>query len=201
MVHDAPPRYPEELTEQALLDDGTPVLFRAIRPDDQERLQRLFYRLSPESLYLRFFTPMTRPTQSLLRRLATVDYTDRLAIVAVIDDEIVAVARYDRVASQAPAALGTDPGEAEAAVIVEDAWQGRGIATRLLWRLSAAAVDRGVHTFTGSILAQNRSMMRLLPELGENLSVELSGGEYLVTLRLVPARPGLPDAAGGRGRG
>lgn len=184
MSADEPPGYPIDLTEQAYLDDGTAVVFRAIRPDDAARLERLFYRLSPQSLYLRFFTPMPRPNAAMIARLVTVDYVDRLALVAEIDDEVVGVARFDRLAAVAPAALGVPPGEAEAAVIVEDAWQHRGIATRLLWRLSAAAVARGVDTFTASILGQNRTMLGLLSVLGETVELQLTGSEYQVRLRL-----------------
>ena len=184
MSADEPPGYPIDLTEQAYLDDGTAVVFRAIRPDDAARLDRLFYRLSPQSLYLRFFTPMPRPNAAMISRLVTVDYVDRLALVAEIDDEVVAVARFDRLAAVAPSALGVPPGEAEAAVIVEDAWQHRGIATRLLWRLSAAAVARGVDTFTASILGQNRTMLGLLSVLGETMELQLTGSEYEVRLRL-----------------
>lgn len=190
-----PPAYPHELTEVALLDDGTPVCFRAIRPDDATRLERLFYRLSPQSLYLRFFSPVPRPKASMIQRLVNVDYIDRLALVAEADDEIVAVARYDRLAAVAPAAIGVDPGDAEAAVIVEDAWQGRGIATRLLWRLSAAAVARGVTTFTASVLGDNRQMMGLLRVLGERVDIELQGGEYEVRLQLAGVTPLDPPAA------
>lgn len=190
-----PAGYPHELTEQAYLDDGSPIQFRAIRPDDDVRLDRLFYRLSPQSLYLRFFTALARPNAALIKHLVTVDYVDRLALVAVVDDEIVGVARYDRTAAVAPPQLHADPGEAEAAVIVEDAWQHRGIATRLLWRLSAAAVARDVHTFTASVLASNRKMMRLLSVIGEDVEVELSGHEYLARMRLAGAtrRPARQD--------
>ena len=192
----APPGYPFELIEHAYLDDGTPVEFRPIRPDDAARLERLFYRLSPESLYRRFFAPMTRPSEPMIRRLSNVDYVDRLALVAVIDDEVVGVARYDVLAAVAPAALGVDPGEAEAAVIVEDAWQGHGIATRLLWRLTSAAAARGVDTFTGTIMAGNRRMVGLLSVLGDDVQLELSGGEYVARLRLSSvSRPRAEPAA------
>ena len=192
-----PPGYPLELSEQAYLDDGSPIEFRAIRPDDDVRLERLFYRLSPQSLYLRFFTPMARPNAALIKHLVNVDYVDRLALVAVVDDEVVGVARYDRTAAVAPPQLRADPGEAEAAVIVEDAWQVRGIATRLLWRLSAAAIARGVHTFTASVLGSNRKMMRLLSVIGEDVEFELSGGEYQARMRLASATPppARPDGA------
>ena len=197
-----PPGYPMELTEHAYLDDGTPVEFRAIRPDDDVRLERLFYRLSPESLYLRFLAAVPRPRPAVIQRLVNVDYTDRLALVAVIDDEVVGVARYDRLAAVVPSQADADPGEAEAAVIVEDAWQHRGIATRLLWRLSAAARARGVHTFTGTIMAANRRMVGLLSELGEHVELVLAGGEYLARLRLGPVSPPhvAPAAAAGDGR-
>lgn len=196
--HDVPPPgYPHELTEVALLDDGTPVEFRAIMPSDDVRLEQLFHRLSPESLYLRFFAPVPRPRPAMIRRLVDVDYTDRLALVAVIDDEIVGVARFDRLAAVAPEALDVDPGEAEAAVIVEDAWQGRGIATRLLWRLSAAGVQRGLHSFTATVLSQNTAMLRLLRIIGEDVELEPSGGEYQVRMRLAGVTPRDRRAGGG----
>ncbi len=188
MTAPRPAGYPDELTEVALLDDGTAVEFRAIAPDDAPRLERLFWRLSPESLYRRFFTPMTHPRPEMLVRLTTVDYVDRLALVAVVADEVVGVARYDRLAAVAPPGLRVDPGEAEAAVIVEDAWQGRGIATRLLWRLSAAARARGVTAFVAEVLAENRPMMGLLRVLSPDVEVSLSGREYTVRLPLAALR-------------
>ena len=191
--------YPDELTETALLDDGTAVCVRGIRPDDAQGLERLFYRLSPQSLYLRFFSPVPRPNAAVIRHLVTVDYRDRLALVAVIEGEIVGVARYDRLAAVAPRGVNVDPGDAEAAVIVEDAWQGRGIATRLLWRLSAAAAARGIATFTASVLGENRQMIGLLRVLGKQVDIELHGGEYEVRLHLAsvtpPGPPAVPDAA------
>ena len=187
-----PADYPHDLVEVAYLDDGTELLFRPILPDDGERLERLFWRLSPESRYLRFFTPVPRPDPRMIARLVEVDYTDRLALVALAGDEIVGVARYDRLAAVAPPGLRVDPAEAEAAVVVEDAWQGRGIATRLLWRLSAAARQRGVTTFTAEVLSSNRQMLGLLQELSDDLHTELDGAVYRVRMGLdtlqLPAR-------------
>lgn len=175
---DIPVGYPHELTEQALLDDGTEVVFRAILPEDRDRLERLFHRLSPEALYRRFFTPVPRPNPAMLDYLVTVDYVNRLAIVAVIADEVVGVARLDLLAAPAR------PGDAEAAVIVEDAWQGRGLGTRLLWRLSAAARTRGVGAFVAGVLAENRPMLGLLRVLGQAVEIGLDGGEYQIRVVL-----------------
>lgn len=180
--------YPNDLVEVAYLDDGTEILFRPIRPDDGPRLERLFWRLSPESLYRRFFTPMTRPSPRMITRLVSVDYVDRLAIVAVVGDEIVGVARYDRIAAFAPPGVRVDAGDAEAAVVVEDAWQGRGIATRLLWRLTAAARGRGITAFTAEVLSSNRPMLGLLRILSDKVETRLEGGSYVVRLELAGMR-------------
>jgi GNAT superfamily N-acetyltransferase len=175
-----PDGYPQELVELAYLVDGTTVEFRAILPEDGERLEAMFYRLSPKTVYRRFFSPVQRPTKVMVDRLVNVDYVDRLALVAVIDDQIVAVARYDRL---------EEPGEAEFAVIVEDAWQKRGLATRLLWRLSAAARERGISVFVGGVLGENRPMMGLLEVLSDDLDVRLEGGEYAVRMGLAGVKP------------
>jgi RimJ/RimL family protein N-acetyltransferase len=177
---DLPPDYPRALVELAYLVDGTAVEFRPIAPEDGVRLERLFYRLSPQTLYRRFFSPVPRPSAKVIHRLANVDYGDRMAIVAVIDDEIVGVARYDR--------LG-DPSEAEVAVLVEDAWQQRGLATRLLWRLTAAARERGVQTFIAGVLGENRPMMGLLEVLSDELEVTFADGEYTARIGLAGVKP------------
>lgn len=169
-----PQGYPRELVEIAWLDDGVEVLFRPILPEDSVRYERLFTRLSPETLYRRFLTPIVRIDQRLLRRLVSVDYRMRLAIVAVIDDEIVGVARYDE----------TGPGVAEVALVVEDAWQGRGIGSRLLWRISAAARRYGLEAFEAEVLGENRPMMGLLHVLSENLESRIEDGLYIIRIDL-----------------
>lgn len=177
---DLPEAYPRELVELAYLDDGTAVELRPILPEDKARLERMFHRLSPLSLYRRFFTPVPRPNPALLERLVHVDYTDRLALVALVGDEVVAVARYDRLPVR---------DDAEVAVIVEDAWQGRGIATRMLWRLTAAARARGIGWFIAGVQGENRPMMGLLKVLSDELETTLVDGEYQVRIGLSGVRP------------
>ena len=87
-----------------------------LEPSDGEALRRLFYRLSPETVYRRFMSPLARPEQARPERLLDVDHKDREAIVAVVEGEIVGVARYSR-------KPGTDV--AEMAVVVADEYQRR----------------------------------------------------------------------------
>ena len=90
---------------------------REITIADIERLRRMFNRLSPDSVYRRFFSPIQEPSRTALLWLTSVDHGSRDALVALDGDEIVAVARYDG---------KPDRNTAEIAVTVEDAWQRRG---------------------------------------------------------------------------
>lgn len=152
------------------------IVCRPIRPDDADRLRRLFGRLSPETVYRRFFSPISNPPEAALRRLATVDHDDREALVAVVDDEIIAVARYDRSAPGAPTA--------EVAIVVEDAWHGHHVATWLLDRLSRLAVRRGITTFTATALANNSPILSLMRHMNPRAHVTFEGGELLAELPL-----------------
>src|SRR5712691_1371214 len=90
-----------------------------LEPGDGPALRRLFYRLSPQTLYRRFHSPVVRPEQTHPERLLDVDHHDREAVVALVDGEIVGVARYARW-------KGTS--RADLAVVVADDWQRQGLA-------------------------------------------------------------------------
>lgn len=130
----------------------TAPALRVIQDDDEARLERLFYRLSPESVYRRFFTLYSTPPKGALRTLSHLDHDTRDAIVAVVDDEVVGVARYAAVA----------PGVAEIAVLVEDAWQGRGLGRRLLECVAALARVHGMTELCATVLAENRGAIAML---------------------------------------
>src|SRR3954447_25488084 len=91
---------------------------RPVRADDDVRLVRMWPRLSAETVYRRFHSPVRGLPPATVHHLVEVDHDLREALVAEVGDEVVGVARYDR----SPA----DPDGAEFAVVVEDAWQGVG---------------------------------------------------------------------------
>ena len=148
---------------------------REIRLDDVDRLQRMFTRLSADTVYHRFFSPIIEPRRSALIWLTAVDHDRRDALVALDGDEIVAVARYDAL---------PDTGTAEVAVTVEDAWQHRGIGRRLTARLARRAVDHGIESFTASVMAENRPALGLLRKLSPDASVQFEGGGYEASMPL-----------------
>jgi RimJ/RimL family protein N-acetyltransferase len=147
---------------------GHPALAR-LEPSDGELLRRLFYRLSPESLHRRFMSPIARPEQVRPERLLDIEHRDREAIVAVVDGEIVGVARYAR---RPPADT------ADIAVVVADAWQRQGIATRLLRALADHAEGVGIRRFALTVQADNRGALALLRRLAPRTRPVLAQGVY-----------------------
>lgn len=159
---------------------STGVAVRLLRADDEERLCRLFYRLSPESVYRRFFTLYTHPPAGALRQLADVDHDRRDAMVAVVGDEIVGVARYS--------ALDGRPGEAEVAVVVEDAWQGRGLGRRLLDCATSLARLHGMTTLSATVLAENVPAIAMLRAAYPDATWTSNGAEYDLRVALTAER-------------
>jgi GNAT superfamily N-acetyltransferase len=149
------------------LRSGDRLRLRQLQAGDAERLRRFGGRLSPETIYRRFLSPMPR-CEWLLPRLMDVDHWDREAIVALAGDEIVAVARYGR----RPGA-----GTADVAVVVADDWQHRGLGRLLLGRLARLARRRGVGAFTGTIAGENYAAQRLVGALAPGKPFQFAGGE------------------------
>jgi hypothetical protein len=88
-----PAGYPSQWEGDVVLADGGTVHIRPIRPDDGPALLRFHSRLSEQSIYLRYFSPHPRLSPAEIEFLTHVDYVHRLAFIAVLGEEIVAVAR------------------------------------------------------------------------------------------------------------
>jgi len=150
-------------SETVILKDGTQIVIRPIQPDDADDLQATFQRLSMESIYLRFLSFKKELPDEEARYLASVDYTSRMAFVAICnedDQDIVAgVSRY--------AMLDTGhPEIAESAVVVADEYQGRGLGKLLLWRLVNYARAKGIHFLRGNLQIGNNRMLDLVRRSG-----------------------------------
>jgi len=173
-------------TDLVELDDGSVVAIRPVEPADAYALLRMFDRLSPESIYHRFFSPMPRPRRAALLHLAGLDHELHEALVATMGREIVAVARYD---------ARPEETDAEVAVIVEDEWQDRGLGTRLLHRLARLGARRGLVAFRATVLGENRRALPFLRRLSPDAEVLFRDGEYQV---YAPFRRRAPEPAPGR---
>lgn len=167
--------YPDADASDAVLKNGVAVHLRPIRQDEAPRLLELYDRLSPESLYFRFFAVPDKD-RSKAEYLAHVDYADRYALVAEVDGALVGVARWERDLA--------GPERAEVAFTVADDLQGKGLGSILFRRLASLARTRGIRTFTAEVLPDNEKMLRVFARSGLPQTSAQDGPALHLTLTL-----------------
>jgi RimJ/RimL family protein N-acetyltransferase len=176
------------------LRDGSVVRVRAIRADDSARLQAFHAHLSMESVIWRFFRSVPSLSDEQATQFTHVDYADRMALIATRGEgeaeEILAVVRYDRLAGAR---------EAEVAFVVQDAWQGHGLATALLHELAAYARAHGLERFVALTMGTNVRMLDVLHHCGFPCRTRYDGGDIIATLDITAPPRFLPwaPASGG----
>jgi GNAT superfamily N-acetyltransferase len=171
--------------ENVRLRDGSHVLIRPVRPDDKPLFVAGFERLSEQSRYLRFMGYKKLLSLRDLEFFTELDHDDHEAIGAIdpFTGEGLAVARYMR--------FPDDPTAAEAAVVVIDAFQGRGLGSVLLERLVERARRRGIERFEATLFTDNKAMLALFGRIGD---VEVLSQEGQ-TIEIVIALPTADDHA------
>jgi acyl-CoA synthetase (NDP forming)/GNAT superfamily N-acetyltransferase len=169
--------YPDRWETDVALADGGTVHLRPVRPDDAERVKAFHARQSRESIYFRYFSPMPKLSSRELDRLTKVDYVTRMAFVALLGDDVIGMASYD---------IWRASNEAEVAFIVDDANQGRGLATVLLEYLIVAARESGLEGLTAQVLPTNRRMLSVFHHAGFQVSSTFDEGVIEVRLGLEP---------------
>jgi len=174
------------------LRNGAPVVIRPILPEDSERLIEAFARLSEESRYRRFGTPVRHLTDDQVRYLTEIDYDDHMAWVALdpaaAGEPGLGVARYVRIPGE--------PTVAEAAVTVVDSHQGLGLGSILLGVLGLSAVAHGIRTFRAYVLEENQAVQDLFVGMGATIRHE--GPMARVDVPLPEDPKDLPDTPTGR---
>jgi acetyltransferase len=153
--------YPAQYESKFRLDDGTEIYVRPIRPDDVDRMARLFEEFSDETVYLRFFSAIKSMSIEKLRYCCEIDYENHMALVASIlnnsDEILVGVARY---------VVTPNEGGGEFAIVVADSWQNRRIGTTLLRNLIEAAKDRGIERLHAPVRYENRKALAMFRNAG-----------------------------------
>jgi acetyl coenzyme A synthetase (ADP forming)-like protein len=172
------PSAPARWESDVVLRDGGTVHLRPMRRDDADGLLGLFSRLSDESLYLRFFSPVPSPTARDLEHLTDLDDDRRFALVAELGGEFIAVARYGCSAA--------DREEAEVAFTVADEHQGRGLATVMLEHLAAIARAHGIRRFVAITMQNNTAMLEVFAQTGFEVHRSRSGGVVDVSFDIAP---------------
>ncbi|MGW1173178.1 bifunctional acetate--CoA ligase family protein/GNAT family N-acetyltransferase [Kitasatospora sp. NPDC002543] len=158
------PDYPQHWEADILLRDGGTARIRPITPADAGRLVEFYEQVSDQSKYFRFFAPYPRLSDRDVRRFTHHDFVNRVGLAVVVRDRFIATVRYDRIDAEGrPSETGT---EAEVAFLVQDAHQGRGVASALLEHIAAVAQERGIRRFQAEVLPENRKMVKVFTDAG-----------------------------------
>lgn len=179
------PHYPAHWEADVVLRDGGTAHIRPITPADADRLVSFYERVSDESKYYRFFAPYPRLSARDVHRFTHHDYVDRVGLAATVGDEFLATVRYDRVDEEGRAASG-NADRAEVAFLVQDAHQGRGLASALLEHIAAVARERGIRRFEAEVLPANNKMIKVFTDAGYSQRRSFADGSVHLTLDLEP---------------
>jgi acetyltransferase len=153
--------YPADLETEVTLQDGTRLKLRPMRPEDAPLEEAFIATLSPDTMRLRFLSALRTLTPAMLARFTQIDYDREMAFIALAggpgDEREVGVGRY---------ATLPDGESCEYAIVVADAWQGKGLGRIMMQRLVEVARSRGLKSMAGYVLASNEPMLRLCAKLG-----------------------------------
>ncbi|MDX3234726.1 GNAT family N-acetyltransferase [Streptomyces sp. ME03-5709C] len=178
---DAQRDYPVHWEADVVLRDGGIAHVRPIAPDDAQRLVSFYEKVSDESKYYRFFAPYPRLSDRDVHRFTHHDHRDRVGLAALVGGEFIATVRYDR----------TEDGEAEVAFLVQDAHQGRGVASALMEHIAAVARERGIRRFIAEVLPSNRRMIKVFTDAGYTQQRRFSDGVVRLEFDLEPTEQSL----------
>ncbi|MFF1276391.1 GNAT family N-acetyltransferase [Streptomyces marokkonensis] len=177
--------YPAHWEADVVLRDGGTARIRPITVDDAERLVSFYEQVSDESKYYRFFAPYPRLSAKDVHRFTHHDFVDRVGLAATIGGEFIATVRYDRIGSDGtPASAPAD--EAEVAFLVQDAHQGRGVASALLEHIGAVARERGIRRFAAEVLPANTKMIKVFTDAGYTQKRSFEDGVVRLEFDLEP---------------
>ncbi|WP_329414409.1 GNAT family N-acetyltransferase [Streptomyces sp. NBC_00704] len=184
------PEYPAHWEADVVLRDGGTARIRPITADDAERLVSFYEQVSDESKYYRFFAPYPRLSAKDVHRFTHHDFVDRVGLAATVGGEFIATVRYDRIGPDGMAA--TSPAdEAEVAFLVQDAHQGRGVASALLEHIAAVARERAIRRFAAEVLPANTKMIKVFTDAGYTQKRSFEDGVVHLEFDLEPTERSL----------
>ncbi|GHF48559.1 bifunctional acetate--CoA ligase family protein/GNAT family N-acetyltransferase [Streptomyces griseosporeus] len=182
--------YPAHWEADVVLRDGGTARIRPITVDDADRLVSFYEQVSDESKYYRFFAPYPRLSAKDVHRFTHHDFVDRVGLAATIGGEFIATVRYDRIGTDGmPASAPAD--EAEVAFLVQDAHQGRGVASALLEHIAAVARERGIRRFAAEVLPANTKMIKVFTDAGYTQKRSFEDGVVRLEFDLEPTERSL----------
>ncbi|MGA9100298.1 MAG: GNAT family N-acetyltransferase [Methanotrichaceae archaeon] len=170
--------YPEELETYRTTSTGLSILLRPVKITDEPLLKDFFYKLSDNSMYLRFFSTRKDMPHQRLQDFVAVDYSRKMEILAVLQDKeketIIGLGQYE---------LNSDMHTAEVALVVLDGYQNQSVGTELISYLTLLARRLGLLGFTAEVLVENGPMMHLFEKMGFDIEKRREEGIYEMRMR------------------
>ena len=164
--------YPADVAIQHVFKNNLKIRFRAIKPSDEIEMRHLFYRFSDEAVYYRYFTSIKTMPHTKMQEYVNVDYGEVMSIVGLInapgEGSIIAEARFVK---------EPDKPWADVAFVVDEEFNGLGIASYMYDLLIGLAKKRGIQGFTADVLSSNTGMMKVF-EKGGTVKAKLEYGVY-----------------------
>ncbi|MBU3916508.1 GNAT family N-acetyltransferase, partial [bacterium] len=164
--------YPSSVATQHTFKSGLKIRFRAIKPSDEEEMRHLFYRFSDEAVYYRYFTSIKTMSHTKMQEYVNVDYGQVMSIVALINEP-----GEGHIIAEASFVKEPNKNWADVAFIVDEEFNGNGIATFMYKMLIRLAKKRGLQGFTADVLSSNAGMMKVF-EKGGVVKAKLEYGVY-----------------------
>jgi acyl-CoA hydrolase/GNAT superfamily N-acetyltransferase len=165
--------YPEELETRHTLLDGTEIFVRPVKPTDEELFKDLFYSLSEQSRYQRFFSRMAFMPHRTRQPYVNINYNEQVGLACVVEhaagEQLVGLGQYIK--------LPNLP-KAEFALLISDEWQQRGLGTWLTNYVVRIARQSGITGFQAEVLAVNKGMLAVFEALPYELRMKLDEGSY-----------------------
>lgn len=165
--------YPMDIATEHVFKHDLKICFRAIKPSDEEAMRRLFYRFSDQTVYRRFFYPIRTMPHDKMQEYVNVDFSQMMSVVALMcepdQETIIAEARYVKDDQNA---------YGDVAFVVDEKYQGLGIATYMYKMLIRLAKERGLKGFTAKVLQSNKVMMKVFENGHLPINAKLRNGVY-----------------------
>ncbi len=172
-------QYPAMLETRKSLKDRLEVKIRPIKPSDEDMMRQLFYNFSDESKYFRYFANKPVMPHKEMQKYVNIDYQDTLSIVAIVEK-----GRNERIIAEARYAYGKREGAHEVAFIVDEEFQGKGVATFMLNYLIKIARNRAIGEFIAYVLPRNEAMLKVFEKAKVPITRSFDSDAILVRLNL-----------------
>ncbi|NNF34977.1 MAG: bifunctional acetate--CoA ligase family protein/GNAT family N-acetyltransferase [Saprospiraceae bacterium] len=165
--------YPRELNREWTMRDGTEVLIRPIKPEDEPMERELFNRISRQTEYFRFFGHLGKVTHDMLTRFTQIDYDREIALIAKVNEN-----GEDVMAGVVRLVADVNNESAEFAILVEDRYQGKGLGNKFMDVIMEIAEQRKISKVYATVLNANTVMLHMFRKRGFTIRYDDDESSY-----------------------